>query len=112
MGAKGLTDNQVRELRTRRVVNHEPLAALAREFGISENHAYRLVIGDYRIGAGGPLYEPQGANWSPPPGAPVTELNAEDRDLALKLLGDGATPENVAAAMMCPLSEIQGLLGK
>lgn len=98
MGAKSLSDERVRELRTRRVINGENLAKLAREFGISRDHAYRVVIGDYRVSAGGPLYEPHSA---PRPGAVATELNAEDRALARSLVADGAKPQNVAAAMMC-----------
>lgn len=110
MGAKVLSDERVRELRTRCVVNGESIAALAREFGVSKSHARLLAMGYYRIAAGGPLHEPGQPRPALRAESAVTGLNDEDQALALRLLADGATPENTAAVMMCPLSEIERLL--
>jgi hypothetical protein len=113
VGAKVMSDDQVRELRTRCVVNGESFASLARAFGISKDHARRVAIGDFRVSAGGPLYEPRAQQRERYRAFTfVTELSAEDRELARRLLADGGTPENVAAAMMCPLAEIRELAGE
>lgn len=111
MGAKRLSDEQVRRLRTRCVVNGESIAALAREFGVSVNHARRIVVGDYRVAAGGPLHEPgEPGTTLRAHSAPVTELSPEDRALARRLAADGAQPENVALAMMCTPEQIERAL--
>jgi hypothetical protein len=109
VGAKGLSDARVRELRTRRVVNGEDLTALAREFGVSGSHAYRIVIGEHRISAGGPLYEP-GAAPLTGRAAVATPLNADDRELVLKLADAGAKPECVATVMVCTLEQVEQAL--
>lgn len=99
MGAKSLTDDQVRQLRTRRVINKEYLADLALEFGISEGHALRLIRGEFRAAAGGPLDEggrmPARRDMSGTSN-PNSALQPEDKVLIRQLVADGARHQMVA----------------
>lgn len=100
-----LSDDQVRQLRTRRVINREYLGDLAREFGISPSQALRIVRGEFRAKAGGPLEEEpirlkrrrdfSGEN------NPNYSILPEDKALMRQLLKDGATQQAVAEVMMC-----------
>ena len=115
MGAKKLSDAQVRQLRTRRVINEEYLPDLAAEYRISLSQALRIVRGEYRAKAGGPLDEsprrPTRRDYSGTKN-PNASLTQEDRALVRKLVRDGATHQAVADVMMCARSTITKIMNE
>lgn len=66
MGRHTLTDEQVRQFRTRRMTGAY-LEDLCREFGISKSHGSRIARGEYRKKAGGPI-QPGYLQYSERPG--------------------------------------------
>lgn len=116
MGKKVISDEQVRQLRTRRVINEEYLNDLAQEFGISPSQALRIVRGEYRAKAGGPL---QGDTLHLKPRRDMSGANnpnydhglsIEDRRLIKQLVKDGASHRAVAGVMFCSPSTVQKIV--
>lgn len=116
MGAKHISDERVRELRTRRVINGERLGKLAGEFGMSVGQVSRIVRGDYRASAGGPLQEP--GQRTPPrvdrsgTNNPNAVLTPEDRQLVRELVRAGGTHQAVADVMFISRSQVTKIVAK
>jgi DNA-binding transcriptional regulator YdaS (Cro superfamily) len=80
-----LTDEQVREMRTRAAAGAWP-ATLAAEYGITMASVTQLVTGKYRVAAGGPIREAKR----------VSKLSEEDVVKIRRLVADGAKQRAVA----------------
>ena len=109
-----LTDEQVRQFRTRCVINEEYVHDLCVEFGISMSHGWRIATGEYRAKAGGPLYE---GRRRPRRDHPLPEhmqqtMTDEDKTLIRKLVADGATHKAVAGVMFCSRSLVTKIVNE
>lgn len=104
MGAKKYSDEIIWQLRTRYVLQNEYLSDLCAELGIPMSYAWRLVTGEDRPDAGGPLHTPKSIG--PLPQRPHDQtgnknpnaigLTPEDRELVKQLVREGRSHQAAA----------------